>query len=143
MNRTVFNQTLEQAIGCAIVFSLIVFAINALPHGGLIWSVVKVGLILLLVYLNGVMLIGFTSLQYDITKTFYACVIPIYPLYLSSQEIVLLREWWQYFIFIIPYVICYFLLSSCFSYRLFTRSVECIAIVLSVFSSPYLYSAIF
>jgi len=143
MNRKIFDQTLKEAISCAVVFVLVVVIMTELPSGGFIWGALKLGLLIFLVLLNGVMLIGFTSLENDNTKAFYAYVIPIYPLYLISEELIWRWEWWHYVVILISYGVCFSILASCFANRTFTRSVESIVIVLSIFSTPYLYSAIF
>lgn len=144
MDRKIFDQTLGQAIPCSILFAIIVFGITQFPQNDSIWGFLKVILVIFLFILNLVMLIGFTSFQSDNTKVFYAGLIPIYPIYLITEELNLRWEWWDYVALIFLYGVCFSILSYClFANRMILRSIESIAIVLYVFSSPYLYSEIF
>tara|TARA_B100000745_G_scaffold278974_1_gene210268 strand:+ start:2419 stop:2850 length:432 start_codon:yes stop_codon:yes gene_type:complete len=143
MDRKIFDQTVGQAISCAIVFALVVAGMTKLPNEGVFWEILNFGLLMFLSLLNLAMIVGFTSLQNEGTKAFYSYVIPIYPLYLISTELVEKWEWWSYILVLIAYGVCFFILASCFVSRTFTRAIETIAIVLSIFSIPYFYSAIF
>lgn len=143
MRRNIFDQTLGQAISCTIIFFLTITVMTKLPRGDLIWEILNIGLLILLVLLNIVMLVGFTSFQNEHTKTFYSYITPIYPLYLISEELIRIWEWWHYIVILISYGICFFILIFCFEIRTFARSIESIAIVIFIFSTPYLYSTLY
>lgn len=143
MDRKDFDQTLGQAIISAIVFVLVEVAIIALPKDKIIWDVLKFVLLMFLFLINAIMLIGFTSFQNYSTKFFYSLIIPIYPLYLISDEVVWRWEWWHYFVLFISYSLFIYFLILCFSSRFFTRTIETIVLIISIFSTPFLYSAVY
>ncbi|MBM6551820.1 hypothetical protein [Marinomonas ostreistagni] len=142
MNRERFNQTLWHAIICAICFAVIVFVYDDLPRVDIFGEILRFSMVLTLIFLNIIMLVGFTSLQYDKTKAFYALVVPIYPLYLACQDYMWRWEWLEYALMLIPYAICAYALWFALNYRVVARSVESVALILALFSLPFLYSPI-
>ena len=134
--------SLGNAFASAAFFALLAWGLSEIPTNSWPLKIISALMFLFMVILNWTMLLGLTTLKYENTQVFYSLALPVSPVLLIADNLVGRYEWWHYIVIIMVVVFCSGILKAMFEFKVFVRSVECIATILLLFISPFLYGLI-
>ena len=131
MDREKFNHNVVQALGSSVLLWLLVMLWEKIPSYGALWGIASIFITMFIVAAVLVIIVGFSSVQYESTRTFLSFVFGLLGTYLTSMFFNWRWDHWYEFLFaILTLILASRLFSGLLEFKKFQRCLEALLITI-------------